>query len=202
MGERTQEGQEVVQAGQIDEGAPETLVAALSSTSRRERQESATKLAAIAKSDPAQLVPFGSAFIAALELPEAQTRWKCLDVLTALVALDSRTCDKAILGAEISLFDEDSGPVRLAAMRFLCRLGSTTENRSEKIWPLIDEALQCYHGDPEFQDMLAAVTDFSTGKLSASVKEGLVRRMTFDAENGRGALKRRAQQIIDNVQPK
>ena len=202
MSERTQETQGGAPPEPVEEGSLESLVAALSSTSRRERQEAATKLAAAAKADPGALVPYGSALIEALGCPEALTRWQCLDVLTLLVSRDSRTCDKAIPGAEASLFDEDSGPVRLAAMRFLCRLGSTTENRSEKTWPLIDEAIQCYHGDPEFQDMLAAVSDFSTGKLSAHVKEGLVARMTFDANNGRGALKRRAQQIIDNVQPK
>ena len=70
------------------------------------------------------LVPQGSAFVDALNRPEAQTRWECLDILTALVDYDSRTCDKAVPGAEAALFDEESGPVRLAAMRFLCKLGA------------------------------------------------------------------------------
>ena len=91
-------------------------------------------------------------------------------------------------------------PVRLAAMRFLCKLGATTENRSERVWPLVDEAIQCYHGDLEFQDMLVSVIDFSAGKLAPSVKKELGARMAFDASNGKGPLKRRAQQIIDNVQ--
>ena len=106
---------------------------------------------------------------------------------------------KAIPGAEAALFDEDSGPLRLAAMRFLCKLGATTEKRSEKVWPLIDEGIQCYHGDLEFQDMLLAVIDFSQGKLDGSVKSALADRMRFDAENGKGMLKRRAAQIIENV---
>ena len=97
------------------------------------------------------------------------------------------------------MFDEESGPVRLAAMRFLCRLGATTENRSERVWPLIDEGIQCYHGDMEFQDMLVAVVDFSAGSLSSRVKGELAARMKFDAANGRGALKRRAAQILENV---
>lgn len=84
-------------------------------------------------------------------------------------------------------------------MRFLCKLGATTENRSEKIWPLLDEAIQCYHGDFEYQDMLVAIISFSEGKLSPAVKEGLRARVTFDAEHGKGALKRRSQQIIDNL---
>jgi hypothetical protein len=84
-------------------------------------------------------------------------------------------------------------------MRFLCKLGSTTENRSDKAWPLIDEAIQCYHGDLEFQEMLVAVIGFSEGKLSQNVRGELAARMKFDADNGHGALKNRAQQIIENL---
>lgn len=44
-----------------------------------------------------------------------------------------------------------------------------------------------------------AIISFSEGKLSPAVKEGLRARVTFDAEHGKGALKRRSQQIIDNL---
>ena len=86
-----------------------------------------------------------------------------LEALTIMVDFDSRTCAKALPEAESSLFDEESGPVRLGAMRFLCKYGATTAARSEKVWPLIDEGIQCYHGDLEFNDMLVALTDFSKG---------------------------------------
>ena len=175
------------------------LVENLSGASRRLRQVSASALALVAKEHPELLVEYADAFIDALNRPEAQTRWECLDVLTAIVAIESRSCDKAIPGAEAALFDEESGPARLAAMRFLCRLGATTEYRSEKVWPLLDEAIQIYHGDLEFTDMLIAVVEFSEGKLAASVKSELAERMKFDAERSRGSLKRRAQQIVDNV---
>lgn len=176
------------------------LADALAGESRRERQSAAAALAIIAQDHPDLLLPLASDIIEALDRPEARTRWECLDILTALVECDSRACDKAIPGAETSLFDEESGPVRLAAMRFLCKLGATTENRSEKVWPLIDEGIQCYHGDLEFLDMLSAVMDFSAGKLSPVVKQELVARMKFDAENGKGSLKRKASQIIEQVQ--
>lgn len=181
---------------------PETikeLVENLSGASRRVRQRSATCLALIAKENPELVVEHNAALIDALNRPEAQTRWECLDILTMLVDFDSRACDKAVVGAETALFDEESGPVRLAAMRFLCRLAATTENRSERLWPLIDEGIQCYHGDLEFQDMLIAVVGFSQGKLAPSVKWALTERMAFDAENAKGALKRYAKQIIENV---
>lgn len=171
----------------------------LSGASRRTRQQSATALAMAAKKDPKRIAEVIDAIIDALNRPEAQTRWECLDALTELVAVDTRNCEKAIPGADSALFDEDNGPVRLAAMRFLCTLGATTANRSDKVWPLIDEAIQCYHGDLEFQDMLVAVIGFSEGAISANVKKELRNRMTFDATNGKGVLQKRAEQIVKNT---
>ena len=167
--------------------------------SRRERQHAAAVLHAVAKADASLLVPHIDKLIDALNRPEAQTRWEVLEALTLIVPLDARSCGKAIPEAETSLFDEESGPVRLAAMRFLCKIGATTANRSDKVWPLIDEGIQCYHGDLEFSEMLTAINDFSMGKLSPNVKEQLAERMSFDATNGKGALKKRAQQIVDNL---
>lgn len=177
----------------------ESQVKGLASTSRRERQNAASIIAAVSKEKPEKVAPYVNEIIAALDNPEAQTRWEVLDTLTQIVPIDSRSCDKALLGAENALFDEDSGPLRLAAMSFLCKLGATTERRSEKAWPLIDEGIQCYHGDLEFQDMLLAVIDFSAGKLDAKVKDELAARMKFDAENGKGTLKKRATQIEENL---
>lgn len=177
----------------------EKHVADLAGSSRRERQSSAAVIAAVAKECPDKLVPHLADIMDALNRPEAQTRWEVLDALTELVPLDARTCDKALVGAETALFDEDSGPLRLAAMRFLCTFGATTENRSEKVWPLIDEGIQCYHGDLEFHDMLGGVISFSAGKLSPAVKEELAARMKFDADNGKGQLKKLATQIEDNL---
>ncbi|MCI9628357.1 MAG: hypothetical protein HFJ64_03920 [Eggerthellaceae bacterium] len=180
----------------------ETYMQTLSDGSRRERQQAASVIAAMTKENPAKMSEFIGGILDALDCPEAQTRWEALDALTELVAVDSRNCEKAIVGAENALFDEDSGPLRLAAMRFLCKLGATTEARSEKVWGLIDEGIQCYHGDLEFQDMLVAVIDFSTGKLAPSVAEELAARMKFDAENGKGTLKKRATQIEENLAKK
>lgn len=177
------------------------MVEALSASSRRARQNAAQALSLLAKEHINVLVPYTSDIIDALNRPEAQTRWECLDILTLLVDVCPRACDRAIVGAETALFDAESGPLRLSAMQFLCKIGATTENRSEKVWPLIEEALQCYHGDFEFQDMLVAVIDFSAGRLSWRVKEELALRVAFDAANSKGVLKRRAQQILDNVQP-
>ncbi len=175
------------------------LIEGLSGSSRRTRQISSTVVCEVAKKNPERIADYSDELVDALNRPEAQTRWECLDTLTELVSVESRSCDKAVSGAETALFDEESGPLRLAAMRFLCRLGSTTENRSEKVWPLIDEAIQCYHGDVEFPEMMVAVIGFSEGKLAASVKSDLKARVEFDAKNGRGALMKRARQVYDNL---
>ena len=167
---------------------------------RRDRQIAASALAVVAKEDPQSLVPHIDSMIDALNRPEAQTRWECLETLAIMVDYDARNCNKAIPEAEASLFDEESGPARLAAMKFLCKLGATTANRSEKVWPLIDEGIQCYHGDLEFNDMLTALTEFSNGKLSDNVKDALKARMSFDAVNSKGSLQRRAKQIIANLE--
>lgn len=172
---------------------------ALDSDARRERQRAAKAIGQVADENLGALVPYVNVLVDAVDRPEAQTRWEVFEVLTKLVSYESRACDKALAAAETSLFDEESGPVRLAAMRFLCKLGATTENRSEKVWPLLDEAIQCYHGDQEFQDMLIALIEFSAGKLTEEVKGQLAARMSFDANNGRGVLKRRAAQIVENV---
>lgn len=199
MSEKTDTIKELAEQALASKNVLKQHVEDLSGGSRRSRQNASAVLAQVARSNPEVLVAYVDDFVDALNRPEAQTRWEALDVLTALVALESRACDKALSGAETALFDEDNGLLRLAALRFLCRLGSTTKNRSEKVWPLLDEAIQCYHGDFEYQDMLNALISFSEGTLADSVKTGLKERVTFDAENGKGALKRKSQAIIDNL---
>ncbi len=199
MSEKTQNIKDLAAEAIESEIKLTETVEQLSGPSRRSRQNAASVLAQVAKSKPELVAPFSDEFIDALDRPEAQTRWESLDVLTELVHVESRSCDKALAGAETALFDEDNGFVRLAALRFLCTLGATTENRSQKVWPLLDEAIQCYHGDYEYQDMLVAINNFAGGKIAAEVKEGLAERVKFDAEHGKGALKRRSQAIIDSL---
>ncbi len=202
MSTRVNDVKQAAEAAVGNEGKLKEQVKLLEATSRRDRQNAAAVIAEVARTDAALLVPFGPNIIDALSRPEAQTRWEALDALTEICPHDSRICDKALDGAETALFDEDSGPLRLAAMRFLCRYGATTENRSEKVWGLIDEGIQCYHGDVEFNEMLSALVDFSAGKLAPSVKEEFADRMRFDSTNGKGILKKRATQIEDNLSSK
>ena len=199
VADRNEDIKALVEKMEGDSDAITAVVDQLSEGKRRDRQIAAAALHQIAKNDPGEVAEHAAAFIDALNRPEAQTRWECLETLALLVPLDARACGKALPEAEAALFDEESGPVRLAAMRFLCKYGSTTTGRADKVWPLIDEGIQCYHGDLEFNDMLVAISDFSAGKLSGKVKEALAERMSFDASNGKGTLQKKAQQIIDNL---
>lgn len=202
MSERSEEVKEAAAAAAKNKKTLEKHVAHLSGASRRDRQVSAAVIALVAKEAPDRVVGHLPEIIDALNRPEAQTRWEALDALSELIESDARTCEKAIPEAETALFDEDSGPLRLAAVRFLCTLGATTETRSEKVWPLLDEAIQCFHGDLEFMDMLSYINAFSCGKLSPQVKKELGARIKFDAENGKGQLQKRMQQIQKNLKKK
>ena len=171
----------------------------LSGSSRRARQSAAEQLREVSKERPEDLAAFIPDFVDALNRPESQTRWECLDILTSLSTLDPVACGAALPGAELALFDEENSMVRLWAMIFLCEWGKLSEVNSIEAWPLIDEAVRCYHGDMEFQDMLTAVLGFSQGALAPEVKKALARAMAFDAENARGVLQRKAKRIIENV---
>lgn len=179
--------------------AIDAVMGDLQGDSRRKRQVAAATIAEVSRQDVAIVTPFGSVIVEALDVPEAQTRWELLDTLRIICDIDADICEDAVTDAETALFDEDSGPLRLAAMRFLCRFGATSEDRSDRVWSLIDEGIQCYHGDVEFNEMLVALVDFSGGNLSSDVKSKFKDRMSFDAANGKGTLKKRATAIVDNL---
>lgn len=174
------------------------LVEELSGASRRRRQEVAHTLALVARSRPETLLPHVDALVDALFRPEAQTRWEVLDALTALAPGNSKAVGEAYDGAEAALFDEASSTLRLAAFRFLCTWASSSKAQSKRVWDVLDEAVQCYHGDIEYRDMLGSLHRFASGKLDAEVAAQLAGRLRFDAENSKGGyLKARSAEIYE-----
>lgn len=174
-----------------------TVIETLSGEDRRARQHAASVTHEIALHAPELLKPYGAELADALHRPESQTRWEVLGTFEKLVAVDARLVDKALGGTETALHDEESGVVRLAAFRLLCAYGATTAHRSDRIWPLVDEAIRCYHGDAEFPAMLSGVYRMVIGAASDEVKLAAAERMAFDAENAKGLLKRRALRIVE-----
>lgn len=174
----------------------EELVGALAGSRRRARQDAAHCLALQAHEDAAQLLPYVEDLVDALYRPEAQTRWEVFDALGEIALIDADSVAEGFDGAEASLFDEDSATVRLAAFRFLCRVGATAPERSDAAWALLDEAVQCYHGNPEYHDMLLALLEFSKGNLSDKTRDAVVARMEFDAANGQSFMRACSTQII------
>lgn len=174
------------------------VVGALGGEERRLRQFAASVVHEISETAPELLKDHAVELADALHRPESQTRWEVLGTLENLVAVDARVVDKALDGAETALHDEESGVVRLSAFRLLSAYGATTARRSERVWPLIAEAVRCYHGDAEFNGMLSALHHMVCESAAADeVKTGAADLMRFDAENAKGALKRRAQRIVD-----
>ena len=170
----------------IDMARRDELVEQLASRSRLKRQEASHQLAAMARANSEAMLDIVDDLLRALELPEAQTRWECLDALSEVVLVDPSRASEAFDGAEEALFDEGAAATHLSAFRFLSRYGSLDPDASRRAWPLIREAIQCYHGDPEYREMLICLLDFSKGSIAPEVGEALIERMGFDAKNGNG----------------
>ena len=173
----------------------------LSGPDRRVRQDASHALSDMARSTPKALeeksdvvVP---ALVDALFRPEAQTRWESLDALYELAINEPDLVEQAFEGAEASLFDESSPRVRIAAFRLLARLGASSPELSDKVWPLLDEAVQCFHGDQGYRDMLAALLELAEGEASRQTKDALVGRISFDAEKGRGYVKVHSAEVVE-----
>ena len=193
----TADKEELAKRAAADPAVLEQVFDALLGSKRRARQQASRVVHAVAIHDPVALKPWGDALADALEVPESQTRWEILGTLEKLVAVDARIIDKALPGITTALHDAESGVVRLAAFRVLCAYGATTATRSERIWPLVDEGLRVFHGDPEFPAMLVGVVRLITGNASDAVKRAAAERMEFDAEHSKGLVARRARQIVD-----
>ena len=181
------------------EGGIDMLVEELAGPRRRNRQEAAHRIALASHEDAGQLAPHIDALIDALYRPEAQTRWEVLDALTQLASLYGEKTYGAFEGAEMSLFGEDSATVRLTAFLFLCRYGASAPERSDEAWPILDEAIQCFHGDAEYHDMLGGLRELAQGELSPACAKALADRVGFDAENGTSFIRTYSAEIIKSL---
>ena len=178
----------------------ESFIESLSNPSRRRRQEAAHEIAEIAQTTPEAFEGRVEDFIDALYRPEAQTRWEILAALASLSESYGNEVIKAFDGAEASLFDDTSSTVRLAAFLFLTRYGATSQKHSDQAWPLLNEAIQCYHGDAEYYDMLVGTLNFAKGAISKETKAALKERFAFDAENATGYIQKFSAEIVAAAQ--
>lgn len=176
-------------SSQLTDEMRDVLVNELAGTNRRTRQSAAHLLAIEARHNIDFVLDITDALIDALTLPEAQTRWECLDILAEVATVAPDKVLNAFPGAEEALFDDSSASVRLSAFRFLCRYGAISPQCATRAWSLMSEAIQCYHGDPEYREMLVRLQDFAQGNIGDEVRASLVERMQFDAKNGRGFMR-------------
>ena len=175
------------------------LVGELGGANRRRRQDAAHEIARLAKRDVDQLFDYAGDIIAGLDRPEAQTRWELLDALSEMARVDPGCVEEAFGGAEASLFDEDSSIARLAAFRFLTSYGATSGKRSDQVWKILEEAIQCYHGDPEYRDMLGCLLEMAKGTISDQTAQVMRSRVDFDARHGRGYIKAFSAEIVEAI---
>ena len=175
------------------------LVGELGGANRRRRQDAAHEIARLAKKDVDQLFDYAGDIIDGLDRPEAQTRWELLDALSEMARVDPGCVEEAFGGAEASLFDEDSSIARLAAFRFLTSYGATSGKRSEQVWKILEEAIQCYHGDPEYRDMLGCLLEMAKGTISDQTAQVMRSRVDFDARHGRGYIKAFSTEIVEAI---
>lgn len=178
------------------------LMDALEGADRRARQLSAQLIKQVAAVHPELLEPVVKRMAGALHRPEAQTRWEILEAFALLMEHDYKWCTRAFDGAEAALYDEGSGTLRRAAFVYFARLGSKSPAWQERCWPYLDEAIQCYHGDQEFADMLDALAEFASSKLKQKIRGELIERLTFDAQAEKGPYRLRAQMVIDCAEGK
>ena len=175
------------------------LVGELGGANRRRRQDAAHEIARLARRDVDQLFDYAGDIIDGLDRPEAQTRWELLDALSEMARVDPGCVEEAFGGAEASLFDEDSSIARLAAFRFLTSYGATSGKRSDQVWKILEEAIQCYHGDPEYRDMLGCLLEMAKGTISDQTAQVMRSRVDFDARHGRGYIKAFSAEIVEAI---
>ncbi len=175
------------------------LVGELGGANRRRRQDAAHEIARLAKRDVDQLFDYAGDIIDGLDRPEAQTRWELHDALSELARVEPGCVEEAFGGAEASLFDEDSSIARLAAFRFLTSYGATSGKRSDQVWKILEEAIQCYHGDPEYRDMLGCLLEMAKGTISDQTAQVMRSRVDFDARHGRGYIKAFSAEIVEAI---
>ena len=191
-----EERSEVASLALHDEELLNELADLVSGSSRTRRQKAASTIALISNADASVLFPYVEDITTGLSRPEAQTRWEVLHTLDQMGKAGQRYDEDVIAAAEDALYDENSGIVREAAFRFFCGYGSASRENSEEVWPQIDEAIQCYHGNPEFSDMLTHLLAFAEGNISIETSAALAQRMKFDSENASGTLRMRSEQIV------
>lgn len=179
-----------------DESLVDALAQEIAGSSRIRRQKAASTVALIADKDASVLLPFADDIASGLTKPEAQTRWEVLHALDQMGKAGQRYGEDVLVAAEDSLYDETNGFVREAAFHFFCGYGSASVDNSEEVWTQIDEAIQCYHGNPEFTDMLMQLVAFAEGNISLATSSALAQRMEFDSENASGTLRMRSEQIV------
>ncbi len=170
----------------------------LKGSSRKKRQQAASVFCFLCKEDVDVAKDYADDIADAINRPEDQTRWNTLNSLDLLGKAGLHFKEDVFEAAEDAMYDENSGVLRQSAFQFFCGYASASREHSDEVWSLIDEAIQCYHGNQEFNAMLTSLVELAqSDSISDEALQGLATRMKFDADSAKGTLGMRSQQIVD-----
>ena len=109
---------------------PDELIEMLSGESRLERKNAAQRICELTKNDGEMFVDFCPEIIDAINRPEAQTRWECINALSVIAKVNQKAVKKALPLMEDAVFDEKHNMLIVAAFNFLCSYGAISKKNS------------------------------------------------------------------------
>jgi hypothetical protein len=96
----------------------------------------------VAVSRPDLVVGYGPHLLAALELPERQTRWMAIHTLGLCASLEPETALKAFPKAEAFIRQKSGACLWGATLKYLRDLGAVSPEHARLVFPLLEEALR------------------------------------------------------------
>lgn len=190
-----QDRDEVTRRALAEPARLKELVAVLAEDDKRARAAAAAILHEVACADAAKLLKYSSQLVDALSRPEAPTRWEVLGALEVIAATEPEKVEPAVGPATDALHDSESSVVREAAFRMLAAYGATSAKRAQAMWPLLDEALRAYHGDPEYPGMLSGLVVMVEGAAPIGVRREAAALVDHDTTHPKQLISRRAKRI-------
>jgi hypothetical protein len=152
------------------------------------RSDAAASVRRTAVDLPASVLPYAGDVASALGCPERRTRWEALQALQALASHDARELVR--LGEDVAntLYDSDSPAQRRLALAVLETLSRCSARAAALLWPLFDEALAFFRGEPEYPLVLASAVVFVEWGVECDV-EALLDLATADALDRRARVR-------------
>ncbi len=120
----------------------EEAVALLAYDDKNVRAGAGKIIEQVAVSRPDLVVVYGPQLLAALKLPERQTRWMVIHTLGLCASLDPEIALKALPKAETFIRQKSGACLWGATLKYLRDLGAASPEHARLVFPLLEEALR------------------------------------------------------------